>query len=97
MVEILTQYKELISIVGVAIIEIIVLLIAKKRPQVIDNSLLFQLSRWVLEAEKQFRIGADKMNFVLKRAKEYLGDDYVESDVRKVVEYILTIPEKKVK
>lgn len=97
MVEILTQYKELISIIAVAIVEIVVLLIAKKRPKVIDNSFVTKLCDWIIAAEDKFRNGSDKMIYVLEQAKTYLGDEFVESDVKKMVEYILTIPEKKVK
>lgn len=97
MVDFLVQYKELISIIVVAIIEVCLLLFARRRPEIIDNSLVSHLAEWILEAEKKFRVGSDKMVYVLEKAKVYLGDSYIESQVRKLVEYILEIPEKKVK
>lgn len=93
--EVLIQYKELISIVIVAIIEIVVLLIAKKRPQIVDSSLLAHLCDWILEAEDKFKVGSDKMQYVLDHAKVYLGEQYVELQIRNLVEHLLTMPEKK--
>ena len=94
--EILIQYKEIFSIAVVAIIEIIVFLVFKKNPKVIDNSLVTHLCDWIFIAEDKFKVGEDKMQYVLSEAKKYLGDEqFIESDIRKMVEFLLTLPEKK--
>lgn len=97
MVDFLIQYKELISIIAVAIIEVCLLLFARRRPEIIDNSLVQHLTQWIIQAENKFRNGSDKMAYVLEKAKVYLGDDYIESQVRYMVEFLLEVPEKKKK
>ena len=44
---------------------------------------------------QDFKIGEEKMNYVLEEAKKYLGEKYVEKDIRTAVEYLLVLPEKK--
>lgn len=95
MVEFLTQYKDVFCILGVAIVQVIILVLSKKRPQIVDNSFVVSLCDFIREAEEKFRIGSDKMNYVLDKSKDYLEDSYNESQVKKMVEYILTLPEKK--
>lgn len=93
--EVLIQYKEIIAIVIAFIFEVIILLVFKKRPEVVDNSLLAKLSDWILEAEDKFKAGRDKLDYVCQKAQLYLGDKYIENDVVKIIEYLLTLPEKK--
>lgn len=93
--EILIQYKEIISIAIGVLLEIIVFLVFKKNPKVIDNSLVTHLCDWIAQAEAKFKVGSDKLNYVLEEAKKYLGDSFIEKDIRNMVEQILTLPEKK--
>ena len=97
MLEFLTENWKLIAIIGCIVIEAIILLIAKKRPEVVDNSILVRICEWVDLAEKKFLKGEDKLSFVLEEAKKYLGDKFVQKDVISMVEYVLTLPEKKEK
>ncbi len=84
-------------IVGVLCLLEIILFSFKNRPKLIDNSLITKLCSWILEAEGIYKTGSDKMNFVLEKAKDYLKDSYQETEIRNIIEYLLTIPEKKVK
>lgn len=95
--EFFLQYKEIFSILLVGIVEVVILLICKKRPQVVDNSFLANISNWILEAEAKFKLGSDKLRYVLDKSKNYLGENFVENDVKALIEYVLTIPEKKEK
>lgn len=97
MIDWLTDNWKLIVIVGAILIDLILVLIFKKRPQVIDNSFITHLCGWIQEAESKFKIGADKKRYVLDAAAKYLGDKYSEKEVGLMIEYILTIPEKKEK
>lgn len=97
MLDFLIQYKELLTLALAVVVQLVLFLVFKRRPKVIDNSIVTKLCIWILNAETKFRHGKDKLAFVLDEAKKYLGDDYVESDVKKLVEYILTIPQKKEK
>lgn len=96
MIEFITQYWSFISF-GILFLCELILFFIKKRPQVIDNSFFVKLSDWILKAESIYKSGEDKMSFVLCMAKEYLGNKFVEKDVRAMVESILTIPQKKEK
>lgn len=94
--EFLVQYKEIISIILAFILQVIIFLVFKKNPKVIDNSFITHLCDWIKLAEGKFKSGSDKMSYVLNEAKKYLGDEnFYEKDVRNIVEYILELPEKK--
>ena len=80
---------------GVLLVIEVLILILKKRPQVIDTSLLASLSQFILEAESRFKVGTEKMQYVLQCANALLGDKFVEKDIRDLVEYLLTLPQKK--
>lgn len=97
MLNFLVDNWKLIAIIGSIVIELVVILVFKKRPEVIDNSFLVRLCDWIDYAEKHFKVGSEKMSYVLAEAAKYLGDKYSERDVRTMVEYILTLPEKKEK
>ena len=97
MLNFLTENWKLIAIIGSIVIELILILVFKKRPEVIDNSFLVRLCEWIAIAEKKFILGSDKLAYVLEEARKYLGDRYTEKDVKTMVEYILTLPEKKEK
>lgn len=73
----------------------VILFILKKRPQVVDNSFISLICQWILEAEVKFKVGSDKMCYVLDQAKLYLKDNYRETEIKNIVEYLLTLPEKK--
>lgn len=77
------------------ILELILLIVLKKRPEVVDTSLFADLVEWIYIAESRFKIGEEKMAFVLDQAKEHLKERYVEKDVRELVEFILSLPQKK--
>lgn len=93
--EVLLQYKDLIAIGLAAIIEIVIFLVFKKRPEVVDNSFVVHLCQWIDIAEHKFKNGEDKMQFVLDESKNYLGEKFIKDDVKNMVEYLLTLPEKK--
>lgn len=97
MLDWLTANWNVVAVIGSIVLEFVILLITKKRPEVIDNSLLIRLCEWINKAEATLKLGPAKMSYVLNEARQYLGDKYVEKDVRKLVEYILTLPEKKEK
>lgn len=80
---------------AIGLIEIILLLVFKRRPQIIDNGFMAKLSEFILDAELKYVQGSDKLKYVLEQAKIYLADKYVEADVKKLVEYMLTLPQKK--
>ena len=77
------------------ILELILLIVLKKRPEVIDTSLFADLVEWIYIAESRFKIGDEKMAYVLEQAKERLKERFVEKDVRELVEFILSLPQKK--
>ena len=95
MIEFLTENWKIIAVLGSFLVELVLLLVFKKRPEIIDNSFLLRLCEWIDAAEKKYLIGQDKLNAVLEEAKKYLGDKYVEKDVKSMVEYVLSLPEKK--
>lgn len=95
MIEFLTNNWKWIVAVGFELISLIVVLVTKKRPQVIDRSFIYQLCCWIEEAEKKYNDGAMKLSYVLDKASIYLGDRYDQSNVTATVEWLLTLPEKK--
>lgn len=95
MLNFLTENWKLIAIIGAILVELVIILVFKKRPEVIDNSFLIRLCLWIEEAEKKFVAGTDKLDYVLSAAKNYLGEKFSEKDVRNMIEYVLTLPEKK--
>ena len=97
MIDFLIDNWQFVAAIGCGIIEVIILLFTKKRPQIVDNSFLFNCSEWVLAAEKMSVSGEEKMSFVLSKAKDYLEDNFNEKAVREIVEWILSLPEKKEK
>lgn len=99
MIEFLTENWKLITILGAILIELILVLIFKKRPTVVDSSFYSNLCIWIEEAENKYggSSGVNKMAYVLTRAKEEFGDYFNEARVREVVEWILTLPKKKEK
>lgn len=97
MLNFLIENWRFVAIVGSIIVELVLILVFKKRPAIIDNSFLVRLCEWIAIAEKKFCLGSDKLAFVLEEAKKYLGDKYSEKDVKTLVEYVLTLPEKKEK
>lgn len=97
MIEFLTENWKLIAILGAILVELVLLLIFKKKPQVLDNSLIFDLCTWIAEAENLYSVGSDKLHYVLTKAKVRLGDLFDEKSVTKIIEWLLTLPEKKEK
>lgn len=97
MINFLIENWRFVAIVGSIIVELVLILVFKKRPAIIDNSFLVRLCEWISIAEKKFVLGSDKLAFVLEEAKKYLGDKYSEKDVKTLVEYVLSLPEKKEK
>lgn len=75
--------------------ETILLLVFKRRPTYIDNSILYKVFEWVMFAEKKFKVGSDKLNYVLSEAEKYLGDTYNRAAVTALVEFVLSSPQKK--
>ena len=84
-----------LTALALGLIELILLLVFKKRPQINVQGFLESLCDWISQAEKSYSVGTDKMDYVLKCAKVYLSDMYDEKQVRSIVEWILTLPEKK--
>ena len=66
-VDFLVKYWKVIGAAIVVILEV-VLLILKKRP--VDNSLSTVLSSLVIEAEKLFEDGKDKLDWVITQARK---------------------------
>lgn len=97
MIQFLTDNWKLIVIVGCIVIDLILVLVFKKRPQVVDNSFITHLITWIQEAEVKFKVGSDKKEYVLDQAEKYLGDKFSSRDVGLMIEYLLTVPEKKEK
>lgn len=95
MLDFIVQHWTIFVYVGCALIELVILLVFKKRPKVIDNSILLKVAEWIEEAEVQFRQGKDKLDYVCQKAANYLGDLYSEKDIVSLVEWLLTLPEKK--
>lgn len=90
----LSEYKEVI-LSSLCVVFSLLCFLLKRRPQVNFNGLLNSITHWIYEAEQKFRIGSDKMNYVLDHAKVALGDSFDESSVRSIVEWILELPQKK--
>lgn len=91
-----SNWKFLAALFGL-MLEIILVLVVKKRPKIIDNSFLFRCAEWINEAENIYQDGKEKLAYVLSKAKEYLADNYNEKSVTEIIEWILTIPQKKEK
>ena len=49
-----SNWKILAALFGL-VIEIILVLVVKKRPKIIDNSFLFRCAEWINEAEKIYQ------------------------------------------
>lgn len=96
MLEFIQTYWSYIA-TGLLFVLEVILFILKKRPEVVDNSFITLLTQWILEAEKRFKVGSEKMDFVLQQAAQYLGDKFNKKEVKTLVEYLLTLPEKKEK
>lgn len=90
----LQQYGQYIWL-GLVLVLDLLLLILKKRPQVIDNSLIAKIIPLVAQAEEKFVSGEDKLQYVLNGVRAYLGDYYKENEARYLVELLLTLPQKK--
>ena len=56
--EILIQYKEVIAVALAFILEVICILLFKKRPKIVDNSILFHLCDWIMQAELEYKKGS---------------------------------------
>ncbi len=84
-----------IATLAIGLIELVLLLVFKRKPQIKYVGLVSYLCDRILEAEKRYTFGSEKMLYVLQCAKSYLGEMYDEKTVRNVVEYLLTLPEKK--
>lgn len=99
MIEFLTNNWKFVATIGLIFIELILFLVFKKRPTILDTSFFADLCRFVEEAEKKYGAdsGVNKMKYVLLCAKEEFGEYYNEQRIREVVEWILTLPEKKEK
>lgn len=99
MIEFLTENWKLIAILGAILVELVLLLVFKKRPQnnIIDNGFLMEVCKWIEEAECAYETGPEKLAFVLSKARMYLGSRYDEEVVSDIVEWVLTLPEKKEK
>lgn len=95
MKEFLTENWKFFVYLSIALLEILFVILFKRRPAIVDNSFVSRLSTWILEAENKYVQGAEKLSYVLSEAKKYLGEAYIENDVKKLVEYLLTLPEKK--
>lgn len=87
-------YREIISLV-LLVFQTVLLLIAKKNPKVIDNSLIVRLCNWIREAEGIYVNGSDKFDYVINKAREELGESFVYSEISNLIEWILSLPEKK--
>ena len=90
------NWKWLVSILLI-IVETVLVIVLKKRPQLKDNSLIANLMIWIDAAEKQFKLGTNKKDYVIAQAKDYLGDDFDEKTVSYLIEEILSLPQKKEK
>lgn len=84
-----------IATLSIGLIELVLLLVFKRKPQVNYVGLISFLCDCILEAEKKYTKGSEKMLYVLECAKAYLGEMYDEKTIRNCVEYLLTLPEKK--
>lgn len=84
-----------LTAIGLGLLELILLLIFKKRPQINFRGFLESICGWILQAENKFTVGSEKMSYVLACARTYLGEFYDEKSVRAIVEYVLTLPQKK--
>lgn len=84
-----------LATLAIGLIELILLIVLKRKPQVNYVGLISYLCDRILEAEKKYTVGSEKMLYVLQCTKSYLGEMYDEKVVRQCVEYLLTLPEKK--
>lgn len=85
---------QFVSSAAISVVSFILLLIFRKC-KLVDNSLIYHICGWVAEAERKFINGDDKKVYVLEKAKNYLGEDYSKSDVGALIEYVLSLPQKK--
>lgn len=97
MIEFLINNWKLIVILAAILVELVLLLVFKRKPQILDNSLIFDLCTWISEAEKLYPSGTDKLNYVLVKARIRLGDLFDEKAITNIIEWLLTLPEKKEK
>lgn len=95
MIEFLTNNWKVIAILAAIVIEIIVVLFFKKRPTIVDTSLVSKVAQWIQEAEQLYSVGSDKLNYVLMKARVHLGELFDENSITKLVEWLLTLPQKK--
>ena len=95
MIEFLTNNWQFVAACVVGILEFIFVLIFKRRPKIVVSGLLFELACLIEEAEAKYKDGIDKIHYVLENAKALCGDAYDETQIRNIVEWLLTLPEKK--
>lgn len=86
-----------LTYVALVVAEIIFVIFFKKKSTIVDSSLLSHLCIWIDEAETSIGAGKgkEKLEYVLGKCSLYLGDLYVEKDIRKYIEFLLSLPEKK--
>lgn len=90
----IVNHWKVIALAVVVLLEIVILIL-KKPTKILDNSFIAAVAGWIEEAEHQFVKGEDKLNYVLEKASAYLGDAYDRTAVKNVVEWLLTLPQKK--
>lgn len=100
-VEFFVENWQLLVKLAVLLLTALLVILLKKRPvnTTVDNSLIAHLVSWVIDAESLYGSGHgdEKLKFVIEKARLYLGDLFNEKDITKMVEFILSSPEKKEK
>lgn len=91
----LVENWKLIVVLAAIIIDLVLVLIFKRRPTIVDTSIVYRVAEWIEYAEKHYQVGEAKLFYVLKQAQSYLGDNYDEHQVTQLVEWILSLPQKK--
>lgn len=99
MIEFLTENWKLILTVGLIVVEMVLFLVFKKRPTFIDNSLFSKICRWIEQAEVIYGPGngEKKLEYVMNQAHSDLGVYFEPSRVEEVIEWVLSLPQKKEK
>ena len=92
-VEFLTNYWEFICIALVILVNTILLLF--RRNKTYDNSIYSDLIPLILIAESTLETGNDRLKYVLTYFPYENHPSTDKSDVKRLVEYILSLPTKK--
>lgn len=80
----------------VLVLQLLILFIKRRKPEIMGDGILDAVEHLVLEAEKLFGkgVGEDKLEYVVRHVQKMYPTASAEA-IKNRVEYLLTLPQKK--